>query len=61
MVLLLVLIVRSGRRLAACWRDLVTGTGYQPGDDELPADYGLNPERPWERRQRRSALARSRD
>jgi hypothetical protein len=55
-VLLLVMIVRCGRWLAARWRGFVTGSSYQPaGDDELPADYGMNPQRPWERRLRRRA------
>jgi hypothetical protein len=55
-VLLLVMIVRSSRWLAARWRDFVTASSYlEAHDDELPADYGMNPERPWERRPRRRA------
>ncbi len=59
-VLLLVLIVRSSRWLAARRRDYVTGISYpETHDDELPADYGMTPERPWERRPRpRARLAR---
>jgi hypothetical protein len=53
-VLLLVMVVRCGRWLAARWGGLVTVTSYQP-DDELPADYGMNPQRPWGRHPRQRA------
>jgi hypothetical protein len=48
MVLLLTMIVQGSRWLAARWGD-------QWREGELPADYGMNPERPWERRPRKKA------
>jgi hypothetical protein len=54
-VLLVVMTVRCGRWLAARWRGSVTGSSHEWMLEELPADYGMNPQRPWERRPRRGA------
>ena len=48
MVLLVTMMIQGSRWLAARWSD-------QWREGELPADYGMNPERPWERRPRKKA------
>jgi hypothetical protein len=51
-VLLLVMIVRYGRSLAAHRYEVE----LLEWEDELPADYGMNSQRPWERRPRHRRL-----
>ena len=52
-VLVLAIIVRGSGRLAALWRG--PETIYPWMLEELPADYGQDPQRPWEHSPRRRA------